>query len=912
MYNSYELSLLSWNADGLRVKIYELLDLAVCTLSIDIIAVCETKLTSNTFISTPAYICYRQDKHHSGRGQGVAILVNDRLEARQVIIPKTKHIEAVAIGLVIGGKDYVFVSAYQSPNLRLEGGDLDILFSLGPHVVVMGDFNANHKYWNSSYTNTRGNTLFHHMLSHDYIIHCPDTPTQVNYRADLTPTNPDLVLSLNVNSIHDIQVLPALSSNHFPVLFTINGFCSRKPIPKVYSYVNTDWKKYRSFLDQHIFLSSNVFKSEPEIDEAVGHLHQCLIEARDKFVTAKQPINTNNVLPSYITKIIKYKNFLRRKEQKALTADKRHLRSAINYLQKLIKLHIVKYQDTLWNSKLSKVDNPGNDLWRLVKTLKPKSDTIPPLKTSDGLLTANTSEQCEVLADTFAMNMNLTHDWVSDSVETDVQSAITVLNNHAIDNFHQPVRPTQVWKVIRKLKTRKAPGDDGIHNIMLKNLSQKSIVYITKIFNGCIKLGYFPHMWKTAKVIALKKPGKDIALPTSYRPISLLPVLGKLFEVLIYDRLRLSSEQLIRNEQFGFRSSHSTVQQLARVSEHISYYLNHKQSTGMFLLDIEKAFDTVWHDGLLYKLISFGIPLNLVKLIQSYLSDRKFVVHIGSNRSSSRVMMAGVPQGSVLGPYLFVLYVNDLPVQVRTHLACFADDTASYTSDSDVDIIISRLQMSLELLQSYFNKWKLKLNESKTEAILFTRQRNVPKRNLNISGQSIPWSAAVRYLGITLDKRLNWTKHIAKLRVKGAQALGSLSPILNRKSRLSPKTKIRLYTTLIRPCITYSCPVWSNTCESNYKHLQILQNKAVKIAYNTPFLTNLQILHSKINLPNITQYILKLTRKFYSKNKCHYNTLIADIGRKDLNDLHGIDRYGTYKLPHHYVLFAHKTDTIVA
>lgn len=908
MSNTNELRLLSWNSDGVRSKMHELLELAVRTLSIDIIAVCETKLNCNTPLTTPGFNCYRQDKHHSGRGQGVAILVNDTLEVAPIAVPKTKNIEAVAISLKISGKDCIFVSAYQSPNLQLECKDMDILFSLGPRVVIMGDFNANHGYWNSSYVNARGNVLFRHMLEHDYVIHYPDSPTQVNYRPDLTPTNPDLILALNVNNIHEVCAIPALSSNHFPILFTVNGQYSRKPNTKQYRYCDADWDKYRSFLDQKISLDSKVFKSEPEIDCAVNYLHQCLTDARDTFIPSKVHENTCLKLPNYIAKMIKYKNYLRRKEQKALLAEKRRLRATINKLQYLINLSITKHQDKIWNSKLSRVDNPTNDIWRLAKSLKPRSDSIPPLKTPEGTFTTNIPQQCEALADAFEMNINLTRDWISDSVDENVQSAMSDLNDHDINELHLPVRPTEVWEVIRKLKTRKAPGDDGIHNIMLKNLSQKSVVFITKIFNGCLKLGYFPNKWKTAKVIPLKKPGKDTSLPVSYRPISLLPVLGKLFEVMIYNRLLRCSEQLIMNEQFGFRSSHSTVQQLARVSEHISYHLNLKQSTGMFLLDIEKAFDTVWHEGLLYKLISYGIPIELVKLIKSYLNNRKFVVHIGTDRSSPRTVSAGVPQGSVLGPYLFILFVSDVPVQVRTHLACFADDTASYTSDDDIDIIISRLQLSLELLQSYFNKWKLKLNESKTEAILFTRQRTTPKRKLNIVGQLIPWSTEVRYLGVTLDNKLNWTKHVNKLRVKGAQALGCLSPILNRKSKLSANTKLRLYTTLIRPCITYSCPVWSSTCHSNYNVLQTIQNKAVKIAYNTPFKTNLKTLHTNIKLPSITKFILKLTRKFYSKNKCHQNTLIANIGQIKLKDLRHIDGYGTYKLPHHYVLFAHNTD----
>lgn len=209
-------------------------------------------------------------------------------------------------------------------------------------------------------------------------------------------------------------------------------------------------------------------------------------------------------------------------------------------------------------------------------------------------------------------------------------------------------------------------------------MPQKCIVLLTKIFNACLFLGYFPSCWKLAKVIGLKKSGKDETIPSNYRPISLLPSLGKLLERLIRDRLLKYTKHI--DEQFGFRQSHSTIQQLARVTQHIAHNLNLNTPTGMFLLDIEKAFDTVWHNGLLHKLIKNNVPLDLVKLVQSYLSNRKFRVHMQNSTSDYYNVPAGVPQGSVLGPILFIVYINDIPKQPHTQLACFADDTASLAS----------------------------------------------------------------------------------------------------------------------------------------------------------------------------------------------------------------------------------------
>lgn len=903
MCRNNKLNFLSWNADGLRSKIHELMDLVVSALSIDIIAVCETKLTSNINLDLPGFVCYRQDKHSSGRGQGVALIVKKELQHIPLVIPTTKNIEAIGIQIKLSGKVVSVISVYQSPNLPLLVHDLDLLFSLGERVLLMGDFNANHQLWKSPFNNTRGKCLFRHMIENDYIIYGPDKPTQLNYRPDCRNTTPDLVLALNIQLQDDVQTLFKLSSNHLPVTFSVNGAVPRLDPTKIFKYHQANWKGYRHSLDTKLTITSSTYSSTSQIDAAVEHLHTAIIEARNTNVPTALQIPLFIKLPYRIKSLIRYKNYIRRIEAQCNNlALKKRLRYIINLTQFLIHICVRHHNDKIWVSKLKKVDNPSADIFKVTKQLKSKTESIPNLKTDNGLFTNCDLEKCNLLAKTFYNNMCLTRDWVSPTIESDVSSSMSLLSKSSM-SFDKPTNPRDVRLVLQTLKTRKSFGDDNIHNILLKNLSLKSIVYLTNIFNGCFRLSYFPNRWKRAKTIAIKKPGKEGICPSSYRPISLLPGLSKVFEKIIYRRLLSSSSHLLIGEQFGFRAQHSTTQQLARVSEHIAHHLNLHESTGMFLLDIEKAFDTVWHEGLLYKLVSAKIPLYLIKIIESYLNNRKFRVHIQNTKSSWQTVPAGVPQGSILGPYLFLIYLNDIPIQVRTHLACFADDTASYTSASDLDLIISRLQLSLDRLHEYFTNWKLKLNETKTEAILFSRQRSCPQRKLQILNHKIPWSSQVRYLGVLLDRKLNWTKQIAHLRTKGIQSLGLLSPVLNRKSNLSPRTKLRIYTSLVRPRITYACPVWSSTCLTNHNFLQTIQNKALKIAYNTPFKTNLMKFHKELNYPTLREYIFKLTHRFYELSHKHKNSLISTIGRTKISDLKYIDGYGTYRLPHHHVLF---------
>ncbi|CAH2092397.1 unnamed protein product [Euphydryas editha] len=555
----------------------------------------------------------------------------------------------------------------------------------------MGDLNTKHPYWNCSTANLHGDILFNHMINNEYDIFAPNTPTLIHYNTSHSQSTPDVIVAKGVQDISEVKAFTSLSSNHLPVFFMINSNYTRKS-HLTFNYTKADWNKYKSYIDQNITLGISPFKSISEIDYNIEHLSKTLINARE-FSIPVTKVHSKISLPRHIRKLIKFKNACRRASLKAENNGiRRYLLSKFNDLQYIIDKKIKEFNDGLWDKKLASVDNPSSDLWRFVKSINPRPNVIPPLKISNSHTTSTTQEQCEVLADVFLENMNLTKSWYSDS-ETEHRVAESVIGLESIHNFkpEKLVTPSQIKILLSKLKSRKAPGIDDLTNYLLKNISQKGLVLLTKIFNGCLILGYYPSSWKIAKMIPIKKPAKSDSCPKSYRPISLLPSLGKLFESVILMRLRKFTDHLLISEQFGFRRNHSTTQQLARVSEQITHGLNQKKCTGMVLLDIEKAFDTVWHEGLLHKLLINNVPTGLVKLVQSYLVNRSFSVAIGEHRSSLKPIPAGVPQGSILGPYLFSLYINDIPKQPHTQLAIYADDTASYTTSEDGDLVIGQL-----------------------------------------------------------------------------------------------------------------------------------------------------------------------------------------------------------------------------
>lgn len=443
------------------------------------------------------------------------------------------------------------------------------------------------------------------------------------------------------------------------------------------------------------------------------------------------------------------------------------------------------------------------------------------------------------------------------------------------------------------MKSKSSVGVDNIPHKCVKKFPTRALLLMLKIYNSCARLSYFPKQWKIGKVIAIPKPKKDKNTPTSYRPITLLCTFSKIFEkLLLLKMLNFEDDnKIIIDQQFGFRSSHNTTHQVFRVCEHITENFNRDNSTGMILLDIEKAFDSVWHDALIYKLNTYKYPLNLIKLIQQFISGRQNFVQIIQNKSNFYHIPAGVPQGSALSPHLFNLFINDIPTPANCHLAIYADDTALYTTapNKNINPIVHNLERGFKTLEKYFSKWKIKINNEKTEAIIFThsiltrKHSNVVKIHLN--NKVIPWNNSVKYLGINLEPRLRFKLNIIENIKKAKIAQNLLFPLIKKHNLVSTPNKVHIYKSYIRPILTYACPCWSNASKTNINKIQIIQNKLLRMCLNKTYNTRTNKLHVDSKVPYINDFITKITRKFYENTKIGDNPLINNIGNYNYQNL---------------------------
>ncbi|GBP76830.1 Probable RNA-directed DNA polymerase from transposon X-element [Eumeta japonica] len=419
-----------------------------------------------------------------------------------------------------------------------------------------------------------------------------------------------------------------------------------------------------------------------------------------------------------------------------------------------------------------------------------------------------------------------------------------------------PVSLSEVQLLVRSLKTRKAPGLNGVSNKAIKCFPQQLLSLLVAIFNACLQNCYFPPAWKEAEVIGIHKPGKPRDLPASYRPISLLSGLAKLFERVLKTRLskHLFGKGLIIDEQFGFRPAHSCPQQVLRLVEYVTEGFKSKQKTVAVFFDVAKAFDRVWHAGLVYKLYS------------------------SSTRS------AGVPQGSALSPLLYSAYTNDIPrPSSGVQLALFADDTALFYKCRNRSTLstILRLQRAIDELGQWFRLWRIEVNPEKSAAIQFKYSKhrsqlvvdwNTP--SLKMLNAKIPWQRSYKYLGVTLDKNLHFREHIARVRKNALFYTARLGAMLGRKSKLSRRNKLTLYKMCIRTVLTYASPVFAHAAPKALHRLQVIQNKFCRAATDAHWCVRNSILHRDLELPTLSKYMKDASKRFFDIAGSHPNALL--------------------------------------
>lgn len=449
------------------------------------------------------------------------------------------------------------------------------------------------------------------------------------------------------------------------------------------------------------------------------------------------------------------------------------------------------------------------------------------------------------------------------TVGSNLQQNIPPSNDDPADNIRTNVEipleefassdAEEIIYVVHNMKNVGA-GLDGINAKIFKRTFKSIINHLTHFINICLSKGIFPKQLKVAVVKPIYKGGERKIL-SNYRPISILPYISKILEKLIYIRLMafLQENDIINECQYGFQKGLSTYMPLILLQEKITKAFEKGRSVVGIYLDLRKAFDTVDIEILLSKLKKYKIDSVALKLIRSYVSERTQCVKVDEYISDICNVNMGVPQGSILGPLLFILYINDFPsICINATCLLYADDTALFFESNDQQHLQSMLDSELPKINEWLNTNKLSLNTEKTYYQLYSNTCNVTNVIVSLNGKNIKPVDKVKYLGVYIDDKLSWKYHINHL----ANILSRNVGILYRcKFFFERKQLMMLYNSLVLPYINYCCIVWGHTFPSYINKLALLQKKAVRIIIGSTRLAHTNPIFVQLNILKIDDIV---------------------------------------------------------
>lgn len=670
----------------------------------------------------------------------------------------------------------------------------------------------------------------------------------------------------------DIQDNYELSSDHSALIVTLGSLDIEHTDNKNLITPKTNIKLFKQYLNEHIKNANMELSSGDQIEQEIENLN-CLIHNAAYISTPvkkKQANRTHAGISFEIRELIKEKRRLRRKWQQSRNpTDKKIFNKACKNLKQ--KLYDAKNESLSYYLKgLTPFENDENCLWRATKYLKRPTQRNIAIKNSNGEFCKSDEAKAEV----FAKHLEQTFTSFPMCSLDQNEKVQQFLDSSCQMDF--PINPfsfAEVQSEINKLNNKKSPGYDSISAKIVKLLPKKAVKYLTTLYNSMLQLNFFPSQWKCAEIIMLLKPNKPESDPASHRPISLLTTFSKIFERMFARRMTLimDDRKLIPEHQFGFRSSHGTPEQCHRIVKYITDAFEKKLYCSAAFLDIQQAFDRVWHPGLLYKIKKL-FPAPYYLFIKSYLSSRSFYIKNKNVKSKIYDINAGVPQGSVLGPILFTIYTSDIPDDTDVLLATYADDTAVLAASSSAQDASSLVQNYLENLQLWLKDWNIKVNTQKSAHVTFSMRRG-DCDPLYLNNTQIPRSESVKYLGLHLDRRLTWKEHIKAKRTQLNYRTKKMYWLLGSKSELSLENKVLLYKAILKPIWTYCIQLWGTASNSNIEIIQRYQSKTLRLIANAPWFVSNYSIHKDLQIANVKDEASRLSEKYLNRLSYHPNVL---------------------------------------
>ena len=471
------------------------------------------------------------------------------------------------------------------------------------------------------------------------------------------------------------------------------------------------------------------------------------------------------------------------------------------------------YQHYVANMICPDLEKNPKKFWAFIKSKKCDNNGVAPL-TNIGITHVDDKVKANILNQQFSSVFSVDNHPAPDLGVSNIPSMNDII-----------VHVGGVAKLLGSLKPHKASGPDNIQARFLRETYQEIAPALSMIFQASIDQAKIPNDWRTARVTPVFKKG-DRSKASNYRPVSLTSICCKTLEHIIHSNImaHFTRNEILTDHQHGFRSKRSCETQLILTIHDLAYSMDRGKQIDAVLLDFSKAFDKVSHTKLVLKLGHYGVRGRIQAWIRDFLSNRTQAVVLRGKSSDIAPVTSGVPQGTVLGPLLFLAYINDLPKNIRATPRLFADDCLLYREINSVEDGLS-LQADLERLQEWERDWSMQFNPEKCEVLRITNKRKAIVTEYKIRGQTLPTVDSAKYLGVTLHNKLSWNPHIERI----AKKANSTRAFLQRNLHGSPEpVKAQCYKTFVRPVLEYAATVWSPHSMVNINRLEAVQRKAAR------------------------------------------------------------------------------------
>ena len=894
-------------------------------INADIICLQETKLDDS--ISPTLYKLEGfnvETRHRNIHGGGVSVYIKEHIPYVRMSKLESKTLEHISIDIIVNHKKYSINNFYRPPNNLSEDKQKFLedmkqcLTKLKSHRVkqtcLIGDFNFGSCYAANMNLNplpldNKAPDLFLEQGFYQQI----DRPTR---QARLSSSLIDLIFTDKIDNNVLTGLLPPIS-DHCGTILSLNTL-SFKPQPKRFRQLQYDEANWKSIKAK--FIELNNIDYNKGIDSVAEEFSNCIKGMIETHIPSKQVTILSKDKPWFNNKV---KCKLRKSQREYKTykdANNKHKTAAINDPSKgTLAKHAINRYDVYKKAKKDyeicarnekrqffhklkqTLSNPAVSSKKKFQLLNRVTNTgknsyIPPL-IEGGLVVHKPEEKANLFNKQFAKKSNL-EGYLDEAPTLEPLKVDGILDGILTSTY-------EVAPLIRALKTSEY-SPCGIPSkflqLSLERLGSLVSKPITKLLNTAFESGAFPKIFKVAHITPIWKNKGSMTDKANFRPISILPTLSKLAESVIHKRLigHLVKNNLITDHQAAYLKGDSTTLQLLHLTHRIrEAWANGKIAHAAFL-DVSAAFDAVWHKGLLAKLSQAGIAGTTLNLLESYLTDRIARTVVEGSCSKDTQLIAGVPQGSRLGPILFILYVNDLVPQLNCIPHVFADDTTLLALGENTLETVNQLNRDLDVICEWSKKWKIKFNGDKSKDLIFTPKRE----NLNNSfplifnNEVLDRVGSHKHLGVTLEPDLTWNIHLQKV----IQHANMKLSIIQKVKDLSRKTLDIMYKLHVRSIIDYCLPVYGpSLSKTQIAKLTKIQYRAARIAAQVPMFTSATKIFNDLGWETIENRISFLSVTLFHKIHTKATRPLTRSCMPPLNDFVTSTRSGKFykKFPYH-------------